>query len=99
MVVDRREQQDPDAGAAAGAVHEPDPEGLRGPAAPADAVRVRVHAEDPAPPADEQPDRQADDQQADRGLGSLFHLCREVGLEEHDRHAEQEQARRVAEAP
>ena len=65
----------------------------------ADAVRVIVHAEHPALPADEQPDRQADDQQADRGLGGLLHRRGQVGLEEHDRHAEQEQARGVPEAP
>src|SRR6266705_5720709 len=55
--------------------------------------------EEPAPPADKEPDSEPDDQQADRRLRRTMDRFGEIGLEEDDRQAEQEQARRVAQSP
>ena len=98
LVVDRRQQQDADARAAAHPVHEADPVGLQRRArAPAAGWRVRV--EGAAVPAQEQRDRERDDHEADRRLRCLLHRLGQVALEEHDRQPEGEQGRRVAEAP
>ena len=56
-------------------------------------------AERSAPPADEEPDGQGDDQQADGRLGAALYGFREVVLGQHDRQAEREQRSRMAEAP
>ena len=60
---------------------------------------VGVQVEQAAPPADEQPDRKDDDQQADRRLGAALHGLRQVGPEEDDRQAEREQRNCVARPP
>src|SRR5206468_9109400 len=109
------EQEHAYAGAPAHPVDEPDPERLQRAARTDGlvwvlgrvdvAVRVRtlvrvdMHVEEPATPADEQPERETDDQETDGGLGSFFDPLRQVCLEEDDRDAEEEEARRVAGAP
>ena len=95
--VDRGQQQDADAGAAAHPVHEADPVGLQRRARAPGRVVVRV--EGAAVPAQEQRDRERDDHEADGRLGGLLRRLGQVALEEHDRQAEGEQRRRVAEAP
>jgi hypothetical protein len=62
-------------------------------------VCMYVQVEEASAPAHEQPDGQRADDEAHRGLGALLHRLRQVGLEEHDRQAEREERRRVAEAP
>ena len=100
---DRRQDQDADAGAAAGAVHETDPEGAerRADGMPVLLVLVRmsVQVEVAVPPADEEPDREEHDQRRHRGLGALLHALRQELLEEQDRQAEQHERERMTEAP
>jgi hypothetical protein len=62
-------------------------------------VLVEVNVVHPAPPAHEQPHGERHDDDADRCLGALLCALRQVGLEEHDRQAEDEERRRVAEPP
>ena len=63
------------------------------------AMRVRVQVEEPAAPADQQPDGKEDDQGGDRCLRPLLEALRQVGLEEHDRQPEDDQRQGVAETP
>src|SRR5262245_27359241 len=62
-------------------------------------VGVHVEVKEPTAPADEQPDGEAGDQDADARLGTALDRIGQVGLEEHDREAEGEQAEGVAQAP
>src|SRR6266508_1532992 len=62
-------------------------------------VRVRVRVEGAAPPAGEEPDREAGDQEADRGLRATPDGVRQIRTVEHDRHAQGEERERVARAP
>ena len=55
--------------------------------------------ERPALPAQQQPERERHDHEADRYLGALLDARRQVRLPEHDRHAEREQRRGMAEPP
>ena len=52
---------------------------------------VHVQVEDSTPPADEEPDGERDDHEADRRLGPLLDPFGQVRLEEHDREPEEEQ--------
>jgi len=62
-------------------------------------VRMHVDMEEPAAPADQEPDGESGDENTDRGLCALLDGLGKIGLEEHDRDAEREQARRMAEPP
>ena len=58
-----------------------------------------MNLEPAAPPADEQPDGEADDQEPDGGLRSLLNRLGQIRLEEDDRQAEGEERRRMADSP
>ena len=62
-------------------------------------MRMDVQVEEPASPADEQPDGQPDDHEADARLRPLPHWLGQERLEEDDGQAEAEQAHRMTEAP
>ena len=89
----RGQQQHADARAAAEAVDEPDPERRQRAAHLMAPVLVAV------PVPDEQPDRQVDDQSGNRRLGAALDALGQVGLEEQDRHAEDDQGHGVPEPP
>ena len=63
------------------------------------AVRMRVGVEVAPPPAHEQPQAERHDHEADRDFGGALHSPRQCAAEEHDGDSEQEQRRRVPEAP
>ena len=63
------------------------------------AVAVRVDVEVAAPPAHQQPDREADDQQPDRDLRHLLDALGQRVAPEHERQPERQQRQRVAGAP
>ena len=98
-VVDRREQDCADAGAAADAVQQPDAERLARRACASARSSSRRRVEVPAPPADEQPDGERDDHEADERLGALLDVPGQVRREEDDRQAEREERQRVPAAP
>ena len=62
-------------------------------------ARVRMEAEVAATPADEHPDREIGDHEADRSLRRLLGPLWQKAVEEDDGEPEADQRRRVADAP
>jgi hypothetical protein len=63
------------------------------------AVAVRVNVEAAAMPANQQPDRKRGDENADSRFGCASHGARKRSVQEHDRHPEQRERRRVSDSP
>jgi hypothetical protein len=62
-------------------------------------MRVRMEAELPAMPADEEAEGEVDDDEANRRLRRLLNPLRQKAVEDEDRKPEGEQRRGMAEAP
>src|SRR6266576_6851453 len=62
-------------------------------------VHVKVQVERSAPPPEEQPGREGDDDGADRRFGKRLHGLRQVRARDDHRNAEHEQPRRMTEPP